>query len=82
MLRNKSRRTILLLNKSDFISQHNDMLLAHLEDVQEINFGSTLNFSTQTYFAGDQEIPVIRAFNNYLRGLSRDVERIIINLDE
>ena len=82
MLRSKSRRTILLLNEDDFISKHNSELLGHLMDVQEINFGSTINFSTQTYFAGDNEIPVIQAFNNYLRGLRRDVERIIINLDE
>ena len=72
--------TILLMNAEDFTSSHNSELLAHLEDCQDVRFGDTLNFPTRIRFAGEHEVPVIRAFNMYLMRLSQSVDRIIISL--
>lgn len=74
------KERILLMDANDFTSSYNSQLLAHLEDCVDINQGDKLNFSTRTYFAGEEDIPVIKAFNHYLKFLSRDVDRIIINL--
>ena len=71
---------IQLMNADDFMSSHTSELLAHLEDIQGINFGKTLNFSTQTQFRGSQPNKVMDAFNIYLRSIARHTHRIIITL--
>jgi hypothetical protein len=72
-------RNILIVEGSDMLSYHNAELLAHLTDCQDIKFGDTLNFSTNTRFEGTGS-RAVEAFNIYLRFLSKSVERIIINL--
>lgn len=74
------KERILLMEASDFTASYNSQLLAHLEDCQDIVFGNMINFSTHTYFAGEEHIPVIAAFNTYLKFLQRSVDRIIIYL--
>jgi len=73
-------KDVIIVKAEDMKSSYNSQLLAHLEDIKEIRFGDTINFSTNTRFEGDATIPVIEAFNIYLRRLSRNVSRIIINL--
>jgi len=73
-------KDILIINSSDMTSYYNGELLAHLQDCQDIRFGDTINFATNTRFEGDGQSRVMDAFNVYLQHLSRTVSRIIINL--
>ena len=81
MLRRKSnvKENILLLDANDFTSSYNSELLGALEDCQQINFGTHLNFSTNIRFEGNQNSRVIQAFNIYVQQLRREYSRIIIN---
>ena len=66
-------------NGSDMTSYYNAELLAYLQDCKDVNFGDTLNFSTNTRFEGTGS-KAVNAFNVYLRHLTKSVDRIIINL--
>ena len=78
MLRSKNK-TVLMLDASEFNKSHTSELLAHLEDIEGIRKGNTLQFSTRTEFRGLENIKVINAFNIYLRQLSMSTDVIIIN---
>ena len=50
------KENILLLDANDFKSSYNSQLLGVLEDCQQINFGTHLNFTTNIRFEGNQNI--------------------------
>jgi hypothetical protein len=82
MLKRKSnvKENILLLDANDFTSSYNSELLGVLEDCQQINFGTHLNFTTNIRFEGNgNNNRVVQAFNIYLQQLRREYSRIIIN---
>jgi hypothetical protein len=71
-------KDILTLSRSDFNNYYGGELLSNLESCPDINFGTTINFQTNTRFDGTIGSQVMDAFNIYLRHLSRTVSRIII----
>jgi hypothetical protein len=77
--KNNVKENILLLDASDFTSSYNSQLLGVLEDCQQINFGTHLNFTTNIRFEGNGNNRVVQAFNIYLQQLRREYSRIIIN---
>tara|TARA_R110000851_G_scaffold162614_5_gene306453 strand:+ start:207 stop:425 length:219 start_codon:yes stop_codon:yes gene_type:complete len=71
-------KDVLILNRSDFKGYHNEELLANLDSCDDIKFGKSINFKTNTRFEGTGS-RVMDAFNIFLRHLTRSTDRIIIN---